>query len=417
MRRIFFVACALAVIGAACGDDTTSSSTVATTTMATTTTAPTTTTSSPTTTTSTVPLAPVTTDPRLPSALSRSLIPIDEIDQGWVAVVYSASQIEPFEEGPQVIYLVSPAGDRYEIAAFPVGGPIPMLGALANDGTHVVAAMWTLAQIGVVSIDIATGVTHTIAEFEDTNPRLGTTLPTGRDVVVDRSTFEPTDEYLTVYRTDGSVFAEIATKGSDWPTYSWLYGLDGTFLVVGDGESLRVVGNDGTFIRTLDAPAALCDAVRWWDQTTILASCVPDPVAETMGYYHVLWLVPIDGSAPTRLTVDPDPEVNVVEFGHADAWRAGDETLLQWWGDCGARGIEVLQPDGTAEWLELEVTDGPWIYAQAADDLVIQTSAGCGDTFGALHLIRTDGTLVRTLVPQVAGYQGVTTVAAMIPTP
>ena len=152
-------------------------------------------------------------------------------------------------------------------------------------------------------------------------PALGTTLPTGRDVVVSRTTFEPISEHLEVYLTNGALLAEIGVKSSDYPQYSWLYGLDGTFLVVGDGTSLEVIGNDGTPLRPLDAPAAMCDPVRWWDDTTILATCVPDAIAATSGYYHVLWLIPVDGSAPTRLTVDPDPDVNVVEFGHANAWR------------------------------------------------------------------------------------------------
>ena len=413
MRRFLLLASVLAVLAAGCGDDTAATTTVATTTA---TTAAVTTSSEPTTTTATLPLVPVTEHPGLPSALSRSLIPMDQIDQGWVVVTYSAGQLEPFVEGPVVMYLVSPEGDRYEIAAFAVGGPQPMLGSLANDGTHVVAGLWTESQVEVVSIDIATGESQTVAAFEG-YPRLGTTLPTGRDVVVSRTTFEPISEHLEVYLTNGALLAEIGVKSSDYPQYSWLYGLDGTFLVVGDGTSLEVIGNDGTPLRPLDAPAAMCDPVRWWDDTTILAACVPDAIAATSGYYHVLWLIPVDGSAPTRLTVDPDPDVNVVEFGHANAWRVGGRTLLQWYGDCGARAVQVLQPDGTAQFLDLGVPDGPWIYAQAGDNLVVHTIAGCGDSFGALSLIAPDGSLVRTLVPQVAGYQGVTAVATMIPTP
>ena len=65
----------------------------------------------------------------------------------------------------------------------------------------------------------------------------------------------------------------------------------------------------------------------------------------------------------------------------------------------------MLHPDGTAQFLDLGVTDGPWIYAQAGDNLVVHPIAGC-DSFGALSLIAPDGSLVRTLVPQVAGYRG-----------
>ncbi|MBI5157509.1 MAG: hypothetical protein HZA58_05775 [Acidimicrobiia bacterium] len=423
MRRVLLVLYAFSLLVAACGDgsadttapvDTTGTTSVPTTTATSTTTA----------TTTTLPLAPVTEHPGLPDALSRSLLHLDEIDQGWVAVLYSATSDETLAEtpdGPVVLYLVSPEGDRYEIAAFPPESPQPYaLGGLANDGSRVVGAIWTATGFDpgttVVSVDTASGVVSDIVTF-GSGVRLGTTLPTGRDTVVAHSTFEPTDEYLQVYRTDGSVFSEIATKGNDWPTYSWLYGLDGTQLIVGDGTSLRVMSNDGTLVRSLDTPAAMCDPVRWWDEDTILASCVPDAWFADGGYYHVLWLIPFDGSAPTRLTADPDPELDVVEFGFADAWRVGGRTLLQWWGDCGARGIHVLQPDGTGEWLDLAVDGGPWVHAQAGDDLVVHATYDCGDMFGPVHLIGPDGTLVRTLVPQIEGYRGPIAVAGMIPTP
>lgn len=420
MRRIAVALCVAALLIAACGDDGTSITTTTTSTITTPTTTPTTTTT--TTTTTTVPLAPVTEHPGLPSALSRSLLPFPDIDQGWVAVLYSATTDDPVNvpDGPVVLYVVSPAGDRYELAAFPPESPQPYaLGGLANDGTRVLAAVAASDRdpgTTLLSIDVVTGAVTEIVTLPYTQ-RLGTTLPTGRDTVVVNSTSGGADERLAVYRPDGSLFAEIATKGSDWPVYSWLYGLDGTHLIVGDGTSLRVVGNDGTFIRLLDAPAAMCDPVRWWDEHTILASCVPDAWFADGGYYHVLWLVPLDGSPPVRLTADPDPVLNVVEFGFADAWRVDGHTLLQWWGDCGARGIHVLQPDLTGEWLDLEVGGAPWIHAQAGNDLVVHSIFDCGDMFGPVHLIRSDGTLVRTLVPQIAGYQGPIAVAGMIPTP
>lgn len=421
MRRFFLLACGLGLLLAACGDGAATTTAPPTTTVTTTTVAPPTTaatTTAVTTTapTTTQPLIPVTTHPGLPTALSRSLIPVEAIDQGWVVVLYSAERNDFSAPGPSVLYLVSPQGDRYELAAYQDGTRAAMPASLSNDGTHVYAITWLDTGVEVVSIDVATGLSESVAAFESA-PGVRATLPTGRDVVVSSTTFDPASERLEVYRTSGVLLAEIAVKDSEWPSYTWLYGLDGTFLVVGDGETLEVVRNDGTAIRSLDTPAAQCEPVRWWDEATILAACVPDEVAENMGYYHVLWLVHLDGSAPFRLTVDPPADLNVVDFGNADAWRVGDRTLLQWYGDCGARAIQVLQPDGTGEWLEVGVPGGPWIDAQSGDDLVISTMEGCDGGNGEVHLIRPDGTLVRTLVPVIPGYRGVTAVAAMIPTP
>ncbi len=438
MRRIFLLIWALTLVAAACGDDdaaiftsttATTATTVAgvasTTTEATTSTAaePTTSTQAATTTTigptTTTTHAPVTTHPGLPSARSRSLIPMDEIDAGWVAVVYSADTISPYSDGPSVIYLVSPQGDRYELAAFPVGGSEPYeVGNISNDGTHVVAVVSDQVSHDtyVMSLDIATGAQRVI-HYVEGGTSISTTLPTGRDVVVLHTTFGPTMDNLEVYRVNGSLFADIISLPSQHPGLTWLYGLDGTYLLVGDTTGLLVYSNDGTFVRTLNTPPGYCEPVRWWDETTILAACVPQDVLDNLGFYHVLWLIPLDGSPGQSLTAPPPANWDVVEFGHADAWRAGGQIILQWWGDCSARGIQVLQPGGVGDWLTVEPNGGHWIHAQAGNDLVIHSISGCGDFYGPVSLIRPNGSLVRTLVPQLAGYQGVISIAGMIPVP
>ena len=435
MRRALLLICVLTLVVVSCGDDdaalfttTTAAGDIATTTTPPTTEGPTTTlagatitttagaptTIAPTTSTTTIP---VTTHPGLPSALSRSVIPLNQIDQGWVAVVYSADTISPHTDGPSVLYLVSPGGDRYEVASFPVGGPqADYVGNISNDGAHVVVTTHDPGfQSRVVSIDIATGAQRDVINTES-GGSIGTTLPTGRDVVVLHTTFDPTFDNLEVYRTNGSLFATIVSQPSG-PGLTWLYGLDGTYLLVGEPTGLNVYSNDGTFVRALNTPPGNCEPVRWWDTTTILAGCVPQDVVDSFGFYHVLWLIPLDGSPGERLTAAPPVGWDIVEFGHADAWRANGQIILQWWGDCAARGIQVRQPGGTGDWLAVEPSGGHWIHAQAGSDLVIHSIDGCGDFYGPVSLIRTDGSLVRTLVPQIAGYQGVVSVAGMIPVP
>ena len=438
MRRLFLLLCALTLVATACGDDdeaiftsttaaagTTTESVASTTTVATTTTpaepttssqAVTTTTVGPTTTTT---LAPVTTHPGLPSALSRSLIPMDDIDEGWVVVIYSADTTSPYADGPSVMYLVSPEGDRYELAAFQAGGSEPdQVGNLSNNGTHVVTVLSDQVSHDtyVMSLDIATG-SQRVIQYVEGGVSISTTLPTGRDVVILHTTFSPTMDNLEVYRVNGSRFADIISLPSQFPGLTWLYGLDGTYLLVGDTTGLLVYSNDGTYVRSLDTPPGYCEPVRWWDETTILAACIPQDVLDNLGFYHVLWLIPLDGSPGQPLTAPPPANWDVVEFGHADAWRAGGQTILQWWGDCAARGIQVLQPGGTGDWLTVEPSGSHWIHAQAGNDLVIHSIPGCGDYYGPVSLIRPNGSLVRTLVPQIAGYQGVIAIAGMIPVP
>jgi hypothetical protein len=435
MRRVLVSLCALTLVFAACGDDDTTIFTTATTqptagttaapattTVATTTSAPTATTAppvssttapAPTTTTTTVP---VTVHPGFPSALSRSAIPIAEINQNWVAAIYSADEVSPYSDGPTALYLVSPGGDLYEVAAFEAGdGEAFDVGGISNDGTHIVVQTSVGFMSNVVSIDIATGVQSQVGSFES-GTQIGTTLPTGRDVVVLHTTFSPTVENLDVFRTNGAVFAEIIDAPSAFPGIEWLYGLDGTYLIVGEPSGLNIYNNDGTLDGPLNTPPGYCAPVKWWDATTILARCVPQTVLDANGYYNVLWLIPTDGSAGQPLTAPPPPGWDVVEFGHADAWRVGGHIVLQWWGDCGARALQTRQSDGTGANIPV-AGGGPWIHASVGNNLIISSIAGCGDPFGPVSLIGSDGSLVRTLVPQLAGYAGVISVGGMIATP
>ena len=432
MRRVLVSLCALTLVVAACGDDDTtiftttttqiSAATTATTVAASTTAAaavPTTTSPAattvppPTTTTTTVP---VTVHPGFPTALSRSAIPMDDIDQNWVAVIYSADQVSPYSDGPSALYLVSPNGDLYEVAAFEAGdGEAYDVGGISNDGTHIVVQTSVGFTSGVVSINIATGARSDVGSFES-GTHIGTTLPTGRDVVVLHTTFSPTVENLDVFRTNGAVFAEIIDAPSTFPGIEWLYGLDGTYLIVGEASGLNVYNNDGTLDGSLNTPPGYCAPVKWWDATTILARCVPQTVLDASGFYNVLWLIPTDGSAGQPLTAPPPPGWDVVEFGHADAWRVGGQIVLQWWGDCGARRLETRQSDGTGVAIAV-AGGGPWIHAQVGSNLIISSIEGCGDPYGPVSLIGPDGSLVRTLVPQLAGYAGVISVGGMIATP
>jgi hypothetical protein len=448
MRRIVVLLTLLALVVGSCGDDgegatTTTTSTTApvtTTETSTTTTAVTTTTTLGTTTTveetttseetTTTTLAPVTVLPGVPSAESRSNIPWSQVDEGWVVARYDATHTDASRDGPWIVYLVDPAGTLYEIRAFDTSDAIVgELQGFSNNGRQIVLEMVRRSDLErrAASLSLTSGLWRTVLALPDAHADLGTTLPTGRDVVISRQDFGSGTDSLETFRVDGTPFATIATRPSMGRSYTWLYALDGMSIFVGDpdGDEIHRYSNTGPFVETLNTgQLALvypgnCDPIRWWDTNTILAGCVPPAVEAGGGSYQVLWLVELDGSSPTRLTeipVAPD----VVEFGHADAWRAGGSTLLQWFGDCGARGIQVLGPGFSASWLAIDPampSGDHWIHAQDGDDLVVHTTFGCGDQYGPVSLIRPDGTLIRTLVPYIPGYYGVTSVAAMIPTP
>lgn len=380
--------------------------------------------SSVSTTTSTAP-APVTVEAGLPSALSRSSIPAASIDQGWVVALYSAAPDDMSTDGTVVVYLVSPSGDRYELAVFPAGSGLRPVGVgnLANSGEHAFLVGWDPAapdRRTILSIAVPSGTITQVKSFDFTIPAIGSTLPTGRDVVMSRTTAgQSGEDILDVYRQSGALFSEIVRRPVDYPPLSWLYALDGTELLVGESDGIHVYSNQGVDTRMLAAlpGGGVCAPVRWWDSTTVLASCVPQWVATANGSYGVLWLFPFDGSAPTRLTVDPPVGFPVVDYGHANAWKTSGGTVLQWWGDGGFRVLHLLGSGGSSTPIAYQGAGQPWVIAQSGNDLVVHATGAFGLDFGPLLLVRPDGSVVRELVPQVPGRQGVTSVAGMIPTP
>lgn len=445
MRRLPLLLMTLILVISACGDDdaidttTTSPGTVppsasssqpatstsgSTTTIATTSTTTTTTSTTLPSTTTAATLAPVTTHPGLPAAISRSLIPWNQVDEGWVVVRYEATTTSYAELGPYVIYLVSPDGDLYEIRAFTESDPIVgEVEAFSNDGRQVVLQLIDRVSHdrSVVSLSLERGLYRTVLELGEAYATLDTTLPTGRDVVVLREDIPTSTDYLEIYRTNGDLFSTIATKPAGGFHFTWLYSLDGTEIVVNDGNGpdLDVYSNSGAHQRTLANPAGsgLCKPVRWWDSETILAGCVDSSVLTANGHYHELWLIPYNGDPAVAFTAGTPGGWMVSDFGYANAWGQ-DPPILQWHGDCAAGALESLsQMDLSTTPVSVAVSGTHFVQARAGDDLVVHSIVGCGDHYGPVSLIRPDGSLVRTLVPSITGYIGVTSVAAMTPTP
>jgi TolB protein len=333
-------------------------------------------------------------------------------------VAYWADETrDPWTEGPHVLYLVSPTGDRYELAAWRPGGEsLSEIGGISNNGTHVVATTFDPVDFStaVVSVAIPSGRVTEVVSFPAGYVQAGTTLPTGRDVVVSHE--DPNDlTRLAVYRTDGSLWAEIDRRQTIWG-YPWLYGLDGTFLVITDANGLAVYDNQGSFVRQLDTPGGDCEPVRWWTADTVLARCVPFSLHQTLLWYNVLYLVPLDGSPAMAMTPTPaDPQY--ADFGHADVWVVGGRTLLQAFGDCAAQWVERYAEDTSVDYVDMDVAGSPWIVTTAGDDLVVFSVFGCGDYYGPLDLVDVDGNHLRTLVPHINGYMGVTSAKGVTPVP
>lgn len=413
---------ALAACGPGTADSTTSTAESTTTTAGDTTT---TTTTTPTTTT----LPEVTIDPYLPEARGRSAIPFDEVDAGWSVILYDSSDASgeaTYRAGPSVLYLVHNAGDLFEVASWEPEAAPYLVDATAT-AALVLRAGSNPDEHVYEYIDLTTGetsVVHTVGFDEssrlDTWPLASLTRPTGENVLVHRADTEK--ERLERRSPDGTVLSVVyerpfVERGTD---LTWLYGFDGTFVVVASSAGMSTVSINGEQIGDLwTPPDTSCDPVRWWDSETVLVRCnQTDPETALVDedgnphlYYGWLWLIPIDGTAGTVLTALPTEPTSVVDFGYQDAWPVDDEVLVQWAGDCSAAGVAILDDDGRGEFLELDLPEvaggGSRMLGVLRGEIMLYGWDSCGQMVGLLFTAESDGTDVEVLVAPIEDARGV----------
>lgn len=376
-------------------------------------------------------------DPFLPSALDGDMVPWDQVGDGWYVVLYDSSKAAPSSQadvriGTEVLYLVSSNGDRYRVASWEGGNYSTLVDATASTalivrtGSNVDETVYELIEFATNAASIVYTVGFPESSYVSAWPQASLTRPTGTNVVVHRS--DGSVEWLERRNRDGEVLSVVYEQPLDERRgLGWLYGTDGTSLVVAHTGGLELVSNEGQPLRALWAPDDThCDPVRWWDADRFLTVCFgngPDSAplddqGQPHTYYGKLWLIPDDGTAGTALTTYPDEPVMVVDFGYHDAWPTDEGTFLQWYGDCGAAGVAELAPDGTAEFLE--VVSGPGFLADGVGMIDIADGRialygwlGCDASVGELFMVDVDGAYSETLVPVVDDARGVVGVVGL----
>ena len=342
--------------------------------------------------------------PGWPDALAGGLVPWAWVDEEWALALYAAAW-----DGPRALYLLSPFGDAYEVFAW-TGGTYPFaLYDWRPDGRAALAMVGfdgsSERQIHLLDL-VGRGADPvlSIADFSF-DAAASFTRPTGRDLVVKGG--DAATELIEVRRTDGSLFSTLLDRPrpADWgKEATWVYGLEGTTVVLADGDGVRLLSNTGEWIRDLDAPGQSCRVVRWWDDATVLTRCLPPEVLAYLpdAYYGRLWLVPVSGAPATALTALPATPVDIVDFGYFDAWRAGGRVFANWAGDCGAGAVDLVRADGTTA----GVTQNALVGTIGANLLVRRWTA-CDQSESSLHLVGPDGTGLRDLLVPPAGAPGV----------
>lgn len=364
----------------------------------------------------------VTVDPHLPQAQPLRAGVLAGTGAGWAMFEYNGTvdaESGPVE-GPHILYLLAPDGSLTQVADLtdadesmrlldwlPGTGRVLMAVSASGDGGSESVRVLDL-ETGKAEGEIALG-------GESYGVRASFTRPTGRNVAVWSD--GPDGASLVRYSASGEKLTTLVEKLSEGAATSngYLYGPDGTFVVVGAGTTFEAVPVDGSKPTTLPLPDGTigCAPVRWWPDGRLLATCAddlgpdvandPDGTLGTRLTAENAWLFDVSHpAAAERLTAYAS--TSVVDFGIEDVWDVAGTRYARWAGDCGGMSLGVA--DGAAY---TSLADGVWAYGPWHDGFLAASRPSCGDPYAELVSVARDGS-VTTLVPRVEGAYGISTV-------
>jgi TolB protein len=318
-------------------------------------------------------------------------VPWSRVGPGWLLATWSPvtggppAPGEPTEAtATTTLYLVDPAGGRYAITTFKPPGEMagPRLVDWSGDGGRALFYAEYAKPPTAIIVDLHTGAQTEFAV--DGRPRF--TRPDGGALLLETPGYSssPSQSWPEQNHPGALVSADLA--GSHLLTYpvgpdfsgGYISTPDGTRLILGRPSGFTVMGNDGIISKTVSIHGQTeCSPLRWWDgnrSTIILMRCTG-----TDGGGTRLWLVPVNGDAPTALTAPNDGQKGP-DFGDADAWHVPAGTFVQALGPCGLTYLARLNADGTTSKVAVPdvQTDGAYVVGIKGDDLHLRVGDGCG---------------------------------------
>ena len=366
----------------------------------------------------------VTTGANLPPAKPLESGLLASAGEGWSLVSYSAADLnDAHENGPLILYLVSPDGDVYEAANLgtdggwledwaPGSSRVLILRGPSQGrngfGTAEVLDLETGASVG--SFTLPPGVGARSATF---------TRPTGQNLVVSAAggangwlkRFSPTGQELATLLS--ATDPNLPPDGIINFNPTWIYSQDGTFAVVNHNGLSRVTA-DGSTTTPIPLPAGTleCWPVRWWDGAQLLARCDDDlgPDAADPSFLRRtssnMWLISMTGQLPQRLSSHVSKDVT--DVGITNIWDVAGTRYAQWGDDCGGAPFGVLGSSGTVTALTQDVT----AVAHWGTTFAAWYNISCGDPGSELVFVNGSDGSTRMILPQVGHAVGVLEVVA-----
>ena len=306
------------------------------------------------------------------SASSRSVVPWQSVGPGWVLDTYSAGTRT--RRAPTTLYLVSPGGAKYPLLSWPVSAtPAPTLVAWAGSKTEALFALNSAngQPGGYGELNLTTGKMTRVAFASAATTPVGYTRPSGAQIL--GVTQGESNATFARYTQSGALVKKLVTVDQ---ALGASYSPDGTALAVPALGGLLLVSNAGGVLRKLPVPGAgaktTCEPVRWWNATTVLASC------------GRLWLVPAGGARPSALTPVRDPAKPPHDYGDLDAWRLPSGLYLQSAGACGTLELNRQAANGSITGVTVPgMTNSPVVVTASGARLLVG-QLGCDGSGGQL---------------------------------
>lgn len=306
--------------------------------------------------------------------LGRDQVPWERVGDGWyLAAVQQGPRGADGLVRPQRqrLDLVNPRGGRYHLFRTPVGkvhDAFQLVDWAPDGGVALLSVNAGRPGSRAVVVDLHTGTGREV-------PLPGSVsdiaLGSGGDALV-ATTYgdrRPDSRRLVAIGWSGELRTLAAGVGA-----TVLPSEDGTLMVSGPvtarGRSLRVLdGSSGEPLGEVGTPVS-CVPSRWWEPGVVTARC--------WGSRQRLevWLVPLDGSAPTQLSTYHGRRSD--DLGDLDARELDGRTYLQASGTCGHTFVARQETNGSATTLDVPGAVGSVRLVDATDSaLVIQHAVSC----------------------------------------
>jgi hypothetical protein len=336
-----------------------------------------------------------------PAATGTGPAPVNwaAVGAGWSLAEYSGSSsgdVTPRHQGATLLYLVGPNGSRSTLYQWPAGRTGWSLLDWSGDKTR---ALFGGPDGAVGQLVLATG-TFTRFTLPAGTQAIGYSRPDGTAILATQQVMS-TDKVLR-YSLTGRL-EQVLASGPSNADNTAVYAPDGATLAVNGARTLELVSNEGRAVRSLPVPGnPTCQPVRWWNTSTILASCLaPGTTAPR------LWLVPSAGATPTALTQQRGSTGS--DLGDINAWPLPSGTYLQALGACGVIFIAQQTASGAAATVPVPGTTGNdnQIVTASGPRLLVRAQTSCEPSTSLLWFTPTTRA-VQMLIRTPANTAGVT---------